>query len=152
MGGRDVIEFHPDGNALTVAPPAADDGFGPGGPGSSLLRVGQEGTFTFDRVFDASASQADVYDYAARPLVDDVFQGIHATVFAYGQARAGDVFWGGEGFGGGACLLEDVVSKTPCSCARCPLPLKFPQTGSGKTFTMEGESRDEAAKVRAGRV
>ncbi|KAF2130355.1 kinesin, partial [Dothidotthia symphoricarpi CBS 119687] len=47
------------------------------------------GAFTFDRVFDMSSRQADVFDYSIRPTVDDILNGYNGTVFAYGQTGAG---------------------------------------------------------------
>eukprot|EP00898_Chlorokybus_atmophyticus_P003057 jgi/Chlat1/3752/Chrsp259S00286 len=35
--------------------------------------------FTFDRVFSPDATQAEVFEYAARPLVEDVLAGYYAT-------------------------------------------------------------------------
>eukprot|EP00741_Cyanophora_paradoxa_P010442 tig00000037_g10097.t1 len=46
-------------------------------------------TFTFDRVFGESCTQEEVYEYAARPIVEDVLQGYNGTVFAYGQTSSG---------------------------------------------------------------
>lgn len=40
--------------------------------------------YEFDRVFDESASQEEVYKFTTAPLVRSVFQGFCATVFAYG--------------------------------------------------------------------
>jgi kinesin family protein 5 len=47
------------------------------------------GSFTFDRVFDMSSRQNDVFDYSIRPTVDDILNGYNGTVFAYGQTGAG---------------------------------------------------------------
>ncbi|RDW79469.1 kinesin-like protein [Coleophoma cylindrospora] len=47
------------------------------------------GSFTFDRVFDMSSRQSDVFDFSIRPTVDDVLNGYNGTVFAYGQTGAG---------------------------------------------------------------
>ncbi|CAB1096787.1 unnamed protein product [Ectocarpus sp. CCAP 1310/34] len=41
--------------------------------------------FTFDHVYDVSASQRKVYDTTAMEVVDSSLQGYNATVFAYGQ-------------------------------------------------------------------
>lgn len=38
----------------------------------------------FDHVFKMSASQEDVYEKTAKPLLDGVLSGFNATVFAYG--------------------------------------------------------------------
>ncbi|RYP30379.1 hypothetical protein DL767_006287 [Monosporascus sp. MG133] len=47
------------------------------------------GTFTFDRVFDMSGRQVDIFDYSIKPTVDDILNGYNGTVFAYGQTGAG---------------------------------------------------------------
>jgi hypothetical protein len=44
--------------------------------------------FTFDRVFGAGATQAEVYS-AVDPLVQSVLSGYNATVFAYGATGSG---------------------------------------------------------------
>lgn len=46
-------------------------------------------TFGFDRIFDDSASQADVYEATTKPLLDSVLDGYNATVFAYGATGCG---------------------------------------------------------------
>ncbi|KAF2197432.1 kinesin-domain-containing protein [Delitschia confertaspora ATCC 74209] len=47
------------------------------------------GAFTFDRVFDMSCRQSDVFDFSIRSTVDDILNGYNGTVFAYGQTGAG---------------------------------------------------------------
>ncbi|CAM9173986.1 unnamed protein product [Scytosiphon promiscuus] len=44
---------------------------------------------TYDRVFDPSATQQQVFDYVAKPLVSDLFDGYNGTIFAYGQTSSG---------------------------------------------------------------
>lgn len=46
-------------------------------------------TYLFDRVFGPHASQAQVYDEAAKPIVKDVLSGYNGTIFAYGQTSSG---------------------------------------------------------------
>lgn len=46
-------------------------------------------TFGFDRIFDDSAQQADVYEATTKPLLDNVLDGYNATVFAYGATGCG---------------------------------------------------------------
>ena len=55
----------------------------------SLQSNEASGAFTFDRVFDASSKQADVFDFSIRSTVDDILNGYNGTVFAYGQTGAG---------------------------------------------------------------
>lgn len=47
------------------------------------------GAFTFDRVFDTTSRQTDVFDFSIRSTVDDILNGYNGTVFAYGQTGAG---------------------------------------------------------------
>ncbi|KAK2749392.1 hypothetical protein FQN57_006324 [Myotisia sp. PD_48] len=46
-------------------------------------------SFTFDRIFEMSSRQIDVFDYSIRSTVDDIMNGYNGTVFAYGQTGAG---------------------------------------------------------------
>ncbi|KAH7105682.1 kinesin-domain-containing protein [Auriculariales sp. MPI-PUGE-AT-0066] len=45
--------------------------------------------FIFDRVFDASAHQVDVFEATALPLLNGILDGFNATVFAYGATGCG---------------------------------------------------------------
>lgn len=47
-----------------------------------------EWSFSVDRVFDASASQEDIWK-AVQTCVDKVVQGVSATIFAHGQTGTG---------------------------------------------------------------
>lgn len=51
-----------------------------------------ERTFTLDRVFACETRQKEVYDFAAKPVVDAVLQGYNGTVLAYGQTSSGKTF------------------------------------------------------------
>ena len=57
--------------------------------------------FSFDKVLDGYAGQEDVFEYTS-PLVDHALDGLHATIFAYGQTGAGKTFTmeGFDYFGG----------------------------------------------------
>jgi len=46
-------------------------------------------TYSFDRVFPESTTQANVYEHAALPIVKDVLAGFNGTMFAYGQTSSG---------------------------------------------------------------
>eukprot|EP00736_Rhodelphis_marinus_P004269 Rmarinus@m.9084 len=48
--------------------------------------------FTYDNVYDKDSLQIDVYNQAARPIVDSVIEGYNGTVFAYGQTGCGKTF------------------------------------------------------------
>jgi kinesin family protein 5 len=56
-------------------------------------RVGHsESEFYYDSVFGSYAAQAEVYDGAAKPIVDSVLEGFNGTVFAYGQTGSGKTY------------------------------------------------------------
>ncbi|KAJ3257989.1 kinesin-like protein Klp5 [Boothiomyces macroporosus] len=45
--------------------------------------------YAFDKVFDDSASQRQVFEGTAKPLIDHVLSGYNSTVFAYGATGCG---------------------------------------------------------------
>ncbi|KAI9209831.1 P-loop containing nucleoside triphosphate hydrolase protein [Polychytrium aggregatum] len=47
------------------------------------------GTYAFDRIFDWDTNQAQVFEYAASAVVEDVMKGYNGTIFAYGQTGSG---------------------------------------------------------------
>eukprot|EP01084_Bolivina_argentea_P109665 196008_1 len=49
-------------------------------------------SFNFDCVFDWTSTQTEVYEHAASHLVEQVFDGFNATIFAYGQTGAGKTY------------------------------------------------------------
>lgn len=46
-------------------------------------------TFGFDRIFDENVTQEEVYEGTTKGLLDNVFDGYNATVFAYGATGCG---------------------------------------------------------------
>lgn len=48
-------------------------------------------TFKFDRIFDTSSSQDDVFEYA-QPLLDECLKGFTVTVFAFGMTGSGKTY------------------------------------------------------------
>ncbi len=42
-------------------------------------------TFHFDRIFGFDATQEQVYNTVAKPVVDGLFEGYNGTIIAYGQ-------------------------------------------------------------------
>lgn len=45
--------------------------------------------YAFDHIFDESATQLEVYEHTCKPLLDGLFEGYNATVFAYGATGCG---------------------------------------------------------------
>ncbi|KAL2312733.1 Kinesin-like protein [Schizosaccharomyces pombe] len=50
---------------------------------------GRDLRYAFDRVFDETATQQQVYERTARPLLDNILDGFNATIFAYGATGCG---------------------------------------------------------------
>ncbi|KAL2914503.1 hypothetical protein HK105_206070 [Polyrhizophydium stewartii] len=48
--------------------------------------------FKFDRVFDVDASQEEVFDVVAKPVIQSSLEGYNGTIFAYGQTGSGKTF------------------------------------------------------------
>ncbi|KAJ1749616.1 hypothetical protein LPJ79_003600 [Coemansia sp. RSA 1821] len=57
-----------------------------------LTKYIEESRFKFDEVFDEQASNTQVYERTAKPLVDYIFSGGNATCFAYGQTGSGKTY------------------------------------------------------------
>jgi len=54
---------------------------------SSLLANNE--CYAFDRIFDPTSSQSDIFDFSVTQTVDDLFNGYNGTVLAYGQTGSG---------------------------------------------------------------
>lgn len=72
-------------------------------------------SFSFDRVYDPSSSQEEIYDESARAAVMNVLQGYNASIVAFGQTGAGKTFTMsgdpvGEGRGIIPRAIEDVFT------------------------------------------
>jgi len=48
--------------------------------------------FTFDRVFPNTTLQSEIFTFAAKPLLNGLFEGINCTLFCYGQTSSGKTF------------------------------------------------------------
>jgi kinesin family protein 5 len=48
--------------------------------------------FEFDHVFPKNASQEEVYEISAKPIVDDAILGFNGTILAYGQTASGKTY------------------------------------------------------------
>lgn len=63
-----------------------------GSDGTSVYVSGSDHHFVFDRVFPPESGQKQVYDYAAKPIINAVLRGFNGTVFAYGQTASGKTY------------------------------------------------------------
>ena len=106
-----IVRVHSNGRGITVCEdlsslpgggmdPMAQHGAAAGGGGGAQQgmmmhpSVSHAHTFTFDQVYDQTASQGMVYETTARGIVDSALQGYNATIFAYGQTGTGKVRYG----------------------------------------------------------
>lgn len=48
--------------------------------------------FDCDHILDETSTQQDVFDYSARPHIDDALAGINSTIIAYGQTSSGKTY------------------------------------------------------------
>ncbi|CAK0865132.1 unnamed protein product [Prorocentrum cordatum] len=48
--------------------------------------------FKLDHVLDMKTTQEEVFDLVAKPVIEDVLNGINGTIFAYGQSGSGKTF------------------------------------------------------------
>lgn len=48
--------------------------------------------FNFDRVYSMDAKQESIFEFTAKPILEDIFIGFNGTIFAYGQTGAGKTF------------------------------------------------------------
>jgi len=60
--------------------------------GTTVYVPSTDHTFVYDRVFRWDAAQKEVYDYAAKPIINAVLRGFNGTVFAYGQTASGKTY------------------------------------------------------------
>eukprot|EP01135_Chromosphaera_perkinsii_P011910 Nk52_evm27s2531 gene=Nk52_evmTU27s2531 len=86
-GGKEAVDFVPNDSASDAA----------NSNHHTTVQVQPKGekkplTFSFDRVFNYCSSQTQVYDYVAKPIVQDILKGYNGTVFAYGQTSSGKTY------------------------------------------------------------
>lgn len=55
-------------------------------------RVEGKTCFHFDQIFDEAVQTPLVYQHIARPMVQSILEGKHATIFAYGQTGSGKTY------------------------------------------------------------
>ncbi|KAI8378632.1 hypothetical protein BD560DRAFT_389939 [Blakeslea trispora] len=66
-------------------------------PNEPQILVGTDKSFTYDYVFSNESHQHQVYEQAAKPLLDKFLEGFNATILAYGQTGSGKTYSMGTG-------------------------------------------------------
>ncbi|KAI8364491.1 hypothetical protein EDC96DRAFT_510886, partial [Choanephora cucurbitarum] len=66
-------------------------------PNEPQILVGTDKSFTYDYVFSNESHQQQVYEQAAKPLLDKFLEGFNATILAYGQTGSGKTYSMGTG-------------------------------------------------------
>ncbi len=77
-GRKSCVEVDPINNSVQVCNPKQADA--------------QPKVFTFDRTYDSSSTQRQLYDDVAHHIVHSVMCGYNGTVLAYGQTASGKTF------------------------------------------------------------
>jgi len=73
----------------TIAVISHGDRRGAHGTGTKSEASEWHHSYTFDRVFDASSDNRQVYEATTKRIVRDVVEGVNGAVFAYGQTSSG---------------------------------------------------------------
>ena len=95
-------------------------------------------TFAFDSVLGGRASQTDVFAAVGEPTVASCFDGINATVLAFGQTASGKTW---TMFGGGASRLEHTLDDEADSDGLVPRLIR-------RVFQLIGEADERAEHHR----
>nr|AAR39436.1 kinesin family member 3 [Dictyostelium discoideum] len=74
QGGDSIVSIAPENDSVTIN-------------GSESNH-----SFSFDYVFPSNTTQRDVYDHAAKPVIEDIMAGYNGTLFVYGQTGSGKTF------------------------------------------------------------
>ncbi|XP_028848308.1 kinesin-like protein KIF6 isoform X2 [Denticeps clupeoides] len=83
--GGAVYSVEDDGSCLGfVVPKDLADGF--------INNKRESYKFRFQKIFDQSAKQEELFDTVAKPVADSVLAGYNGTIFAYGQTASGKTF------------------------------------------------------------
>jgi kinesin family protein 5 len=53
------------------------------------LNKSEKPLFQFDRAFSFETVQSEIFEVAAKPVVESVLEGFNGTIFAYGQTSSG---------------------------------------------------------------
>lgn len=56
---------------------------------SIINSAGFPQSFTFDRILDSSIGQSQMFEEAAKPVINDILKGYNGTIFTYGQSGSG---------------------------------------------------------------
>jgi len=67
-------------------------------PNEPQIWLGKDKAFTFDHVFEPTATQLQVYDSCVKDLVEGCLEGYNATIVAYGQTGSGKTYTMGTAF------------------------------------------------------
>ncbi|PRW20706.1 kinesin KIF3B [Chlorella sorokiniana] len=98
--------------------------------------------FTFDRTFGPEATQAEVYDAMAAPLVESALAGYNATLFAFGQTGTGKTHTMEGITAGGSGSASAAPPELPAAAGIIPRAFRH-------IFAAIGASADQTFLVRA---
>ena len=84
--------------------------------------------YTFDRVFDSTSTNDDVYAATVKPLLPGLLEGYNATCFAYGMTGAGKTFtmMGTDRFKGLCTMaVEELFPKIESMTGKCAVHASY---------------------------
>lgn len=76
-----------------------------------VLRTSDGKTFQFDHIFLPESSQIHTYDNIVAPLIEGLFHGLNATIFAFGQTGSGKTHTMGTSEGHLSSDLEGISPR-----------------------------------------
>ena len=93
-------------------------------PSASVLNAKTKQLYAFDAIFGEQASNQELFDTVARPLLSCALEGLNATIFAYGQTSSGKTF---------------TIKGTEAHPGLIPLALEqlFDETDPGRAYTFK---------------
>uniref|UniRef100_A0A0K0EPH4 Kinesin motor domain-containing protein n=1 Tax=Strongyloides stercoralis TaxID=6248 RepID=A0A0K0EPH4_STRER len=71
--------------------------------------------YTFDKVFDFTSEQYQLFEFCALPLINSAFNGYNATILAYGQTGAGKTFTMGTSYDPEKHTDDEILGVIPRS-------------------------------------
>ncbi|KAI8080752.1 uncharacterized protein B0P05DRAFT_490070 [Gilbertella persicaria] len=88
-------------------------------PNEPQILVGTDKSFTYDYVFSNESHQQQVYEKAAKPLLEKLLKGFNATILAYGQTGSGKTYSMGTGLENASNPEHEGKEKQYTLYARC---------------------------------
>jgi hypothetical protein len=82
--------------------------------------------FLYDHVFDLPSTQEEVFERVGEPVINNILDGFHGTIMAYGQTSSGKThtMQGYEASEGGRGIMPRMVLMGKSRSSGCSRPLR----------------------------